>query len=216
LADETAAAAASSQTPQPQSQKMPPLGSFAPPSSAGNKESKKRPRPEKQTPIPAPAITEASAASGRNIPGVGPSNKRAKLTHKPMAVDAPAIEPTLTPVMPEPFAPPPSSVSNQEELAFFDRVKKYLGNRATFTEFLKLCNLFAQTILDRNTLYHKGSVFLAANPELMTFWKTFTGYEGHDEVITNRPAPPTGKVSLSNCRGYGPSYRLLPKRVSKA
>ncbi len=31
-------------------------------------------------------------------------------------------------------------------------------------------------------------------------------------VIENRVRPPTGRVMLSNCRGLGPSYRLLPKR----
>ena len=215
MLDEATAAAGAAQTPQPQNQKMPPLGSFAPPPSAGSKESKKRPRPDKQTPIPPPVTAESSALAGRNIPGVGPSNKRTKLS-KPTATDAPAIEPTLTPVMPEALAPPTSVVANQDELAFFERVKKFVGNRATFTDFLKLCNLFSQNIIDRNTLFQKGSVFLAANPELMAFWKTFTGFEGRDEIVDNRPEPPTGKVSLSNCRGYGPSYRLLPKRVRMA
>jgi histone deacetylase complex regulatory component SIN3 len=32
-------------------------------------------------------------------------------------------------------------------------------------------------------------------------------------LVDNIPAAPTGKVSLSNCRAHGPSYRLLPRRV---
>lgn len=37
-------------------------------------------------------------------------------------------------------------------------------------------------------------------------------FDSREDVVENRPEPPTGRVSLSNCRGYGPSYRLLPKR----
>jgi paired amphipathic helix protein Sin3a len=117
-------------------------------------------------------------------------------------------------MMPEPFPPRPASTSTSDEIAFFERVKKYLGNRSSMNEFLKLCNLFSQNIIDRNTLFHKGTQFIGANPDLLSFWKVFVGYDTQDLVIDNRPAPPTEKVSLSNCRGYGPSYRLLPKRVS--
>lgn len=56
-------------------------------------------------------------------------------------------------------------------------------------------------------------MFIGGNPDLMNWFRAFVGWEGHDEVIDNRPQPPTGRVSLSNCRGLGPSYRLLPKRV---
>lgn len=198
-------------------QKMPPLGSFAPPS-ASKENNKKRPRPDKQTPVPAPAVSEVPPPVMRAAPGAAPptsaNNKRAKLAHnKALTADAPAIEPTLTPILPEPLGPPTATTSNSDEIAFFEKVKKYLGNKTAFNEFLKVCNLFSQSIIDRNTVFHKGSVFFAANPELMGFWKAFLKYEPHDEVVDNRPAPPSGKVSLSNCRGYGPSYRLLPKRV---
>ncbi|KAJ0288069.1 hypothetical protein COL940_002211 [Colletotrichum noveboracense] len=205
------------QTPQPMgAQKMPPLGSFAPPS-ASKENNKKRPRPDKQTPVPAPAVSEVPPPVMRAAPGAAPptsaNNKRAKLAHnKALTADAPAVEPTLTPILPEPLGPPTATTSNSDEIAFFEKVKKYLGNKTAFNEFLKVCNLFSQSIIDRNTVFHKGSVFFAANPELMGFWKAFLKYEPHDEVVDNRPAPPSGKVSLSNCRGYGPSYRLLPKR----
>ncbi|UKZ75308.1 hypothetical protein TrVFT333_002986 [Trichoderma virens FT-333] len=103
-------------------------------------------------------------------------------------------------------------LSVPEEIAFFERVKKFLSNRSSMNEFLKLCNLFSQNIIDKNTLYHKGALFIGASPDLMAFWKAFVGVDSQDVVIDNRPAPPLEKVSLSNCRGYGPSYRLLPKR----
>lgn len=191
--------------------KMPPLGSFAPPASA-SKESKKRPRNEKQTPTPITFPVEAAAPTGSRV-GV-PASKKPKLAHgKGVASEAQAVEPTLTPVVPEPIPPPSAAAANPEELAFFDRVKKYLGNRTSMTEFLKLCNLFSQQIIDRDSLYHQGCNYLMANQELLSFWKTFLQYDPQDVVVDNVPAPPTGKVSLSNCRAFGPSYRLLPKRV---
>ncbi|KAI5467596.1 hypothetical protein BGZ63DRAFT_346820 [Mariannaea sp. PMI_226] len=203
-----------SQTPQPgarDGQKMPPLGSFAPPASA-SKDNKKRPRADKQSTPTGPVSTEPPAATRIPAPSVN-GNKRPKLNHavRPTG-ETSAVEPTLTPVLPEPCPPRSSSTSNQDEIAFFERVKKFLGNRSSMNEFLKLCNLFSQNIIDRNTLFHKGAQFIGSNPDLMNFWKNFVGVETQDVVIENRPAPPTDKVSLSNCRGYGPSYRLLPKR----
>jgi paired amphipathic helix protein Sin3a len=215
--EEAPGVAALISTPQPglrDGQKMPPLGSFAPPASA-SKDSKKRPRNDKQAPIPVPVIPEAANANNRIVPGAAPAgNKRAKLAHKPMTADVAAIEPTLTPIMPEPIGPSAAATSHQDEIAFFERVKKYLGNKTSFNEFLKICNLFSQSIIDRQTVYQKGSVFLAANPELLHFWKLFLNYEPKPILVDNRPAAPAEKVSLSNCRGYGPSYRLLPRRVS--
>ncbi|KAK1255128.1 hypothetical protein MKX08_009123 [Trichoderma sp. CBMAI-0020] len=210
---EDGTAAGSAHTPQPglrDGQKMPPLGSFAPPVSAG-KDTKKRPRTDKQTPTPGALLPEPPVATRippQNLNG----SKRPKLSHARGSGDAGSIEPTLTPVMPEPYPPRSPATSNQEEIAFFERVKKFLSNRSAMNEFLKLCNLFSQNIIDKNTLYHKGALFISANPELMTFWKAFVGVDSQDVVIDNRPAPPLEKVSLSNCRGYGPSYRLLPKR----
>lgn len=201
------------QTPQPamrDGQKMPPLGSFAPPASA-TKDNKKRPRADKQTVQPATVLAEATAAARLAPPAVN-GNKRPKLNHARPGGDNSAVEPTLTPVMPEPYPARSSSTSNQDEIAFFERVKKFLSNRSSMNEFLKLCNLFSQNIIDRNTLFHKGALFIGANPDLMNFWKSFVGVDTQDVIIDNRPAPPTEKVSLSNCRGYGPSYRLLPKR----
>jgi len=207
-------------TPQPShtiknDQKMPPVGNFAPPPSA-TKDNKKRPRNDKLPQAsPANAVVDSPALASRTIPSVGPANKRAKLNnHKTLVSGAPAIEPTLTPVLPGPMPPSSSANATEEEIGFFDKVKKYIGNRSTMNEFLKLCNMYSQSLIDTNDLVHKASQFIGGNQELMTFFKNFVGYEGLDELIENRPRPPSGKVSLSNCRGVGPSYRLLPRRVS--
>jgi Paired amphipathic helix repeat len=115
--------------------------------------------------------------------------------------------------MPEPLPPTSTSSATSEELAFFDRVKKYIGNKQTMNEFLKLCNLFSQDLIGKDVLVHKVSNFIGGNPDLINWFKQFVGYDGREEVIENQPKAPTGRVALSNCRGLGPSYRLLPKRV---
>jgi paired amphipathic helix protein Sin3a len=202
-------------TPQPRDgQKMPPLGSFAPPSSA-SKDNKKRPRAtDKQAANAGALLTEAAAANRAPQQQTSVNGaKRPKLSHARATADGAAVEPTLTPMMPEPYPPRSGSSSTMDEIAFFERVKKFLGNRNSMNEFLKLCNLFSQNIIDKDTLFHKGIQFIGANPDLVSFWKGFVGYTTENVVIDNRPEPPVDKVSLSNCRGYGPSYRLLPKRV---
>ena len=98
-----------------------------------------------------------------------------------------------------------------DDINFFERIKKYISNKQTFNEFLKLCNLFSQDLIDKNVLMHKASSFIGSNPELMSYFKNFIRYEGHDEFIENQPKVGVERVVLSNCRGFGPSYRLLPK-----
>lgn len=192
---------------------MPPVGNFAPPATTG-KETKKRPRNEKQAPAPAGATAEASISAVRGAPPPS-SNKRIKTTHtKGGAVDVAGVEPSLTPVLPEPLAPNAESVALPEDFNFFDKVKKFLNNKTATIEFMKLCNLFSQDLVDKNVYIHKASQFIGGHPELFNYLKHLIKWNGVDETIENRPEPPTGRVSLSNCRGYGPSYRLLPKRVS--
>lgn len=193
-------------------QKMPPVGNFAPPQSSTGKEvTKKRPRP--------PPAGENSRNSAGQLDNVrtnlaqGSGNKRLKTSNgKPAQVVSPAVSPTLTPAMPEPIPPTSTASVAPEEFAFFDRAKKFIGNKQTSNEFLKLCNLFSQDLIDKNVLVHKVSNFIGGNADLMEYFKNFIKWEGNNEVIENRPKMPSGRVSLSNCRGLGPSYRLLPKR----
>jgi paired amphipathic helix protein Sin3a len=192
--------------------KMPPVGNFAPPASA-SKESKKR-RPEKAVAAVAPTSSDQAQTSALRgtLSAVPSANKRAKLSHKPSAADSAFIEPTLTPVMPEPLGPTPLAVSAQDDFAFFEKVKKHIGNRTATTEFLKLLNLWNQDLITKDVLIYKANQFMGGNPELLSSLRALVKHDSVDEVIENRPEPPTGRVSLSNCRGFGPSYRLLPKR----
>lgn len=139
--------------------------------------------------------------------------QRAKQAPKP-ASDQPPVSPTLVPALPEPIPPTSSSIATSEELGFFDRVKKTIGNKNTMNEFLKLCNLFSQDLIDRATLVHRARNFIGSNPDLFKWFQTWVGHGDQDDVIIeNKARIPNGRIALSNCRGLGPSYRLLPKRV---
>jgi len=139
--------------------------------------------------------------------------QRAKVEQaKPAAPEVPPVSPSLVPSLPSPMPPSKDAGSISEQLAFFDRVKKFVANKSTFNEFLKLLNLFTQDMIDKKTLMHKVYSFIGGNPELVTWFKNFIQYDGRDDVIENEPRMPGDKVVLSNCRGLGPSYRLLPKR----
>ena len=131
---------------------------------------------------------------------------------KPAAPEAPQVDPSLVPALPTPIAPSKDQASTAEGIAFFDRVKKYISNRQVYNEFLKLCNLFNQEIIDRDLLLYKAHNFIGSNADLMNYMRHWLAREKVDKTIENAARIPSGKVVLSNCRGLGPSYRLLPKR----
>lgn len=218
----SASAAAQSQTPN-RDVKMPPLGQFNVKDSG--KESKKRRGGPGATnvlgaPVSGPSTTVETARTtdmqSNRAPSIqaGGVNKRAKVHHtKPTQGDTQAISPTLVPALPEPIPPTFSLTPNQEEFAFFDRVKKFIGNKQTFNEFLKLCNLYSTDLIDRNVLVKRAAGFIGSNPELMSWFKRFMHIEDpEDKVIDLKPKQESGVVNLSHCRSLGPSYRLLPKR----
>ncbi|KAF2146905.1 uncharacterized protein K452DRAFT_72479 [Aplosporella prunicola CBS 121167] len=206
------------QTPRNEqgSGRLPPVGNFAPTPSA-NRDNKRK-RGERQgtvtganaMPTSIPVETSAVRTGFAHGPG---GSKRAKQQHggKTVVADAPAVSPTLTPALPEPLPPTTSLAATQDELAFFDRVKKFIGNKNTMNEFLKLCNLFSQDLIDKNLLLHRAQSFIGGNPELYNWFRKFLGYDGKDEPMENQPKPPSGRVALANCRGLGPSYRQLPR-----
>lgn len=120
---------------------------------------------------------------------------------------------TLVPGIPEPVPPCAMAKTSTltEELAFFDKVKRAIGNKQTYNEFLKMLNLFSQDIIDKDTLVERVDVFLGdAHADLLSWFKQFVGYEEktqHIEDITFKKH----QIELSLCKAYGPSYRQLPK-----
>lgn len=208
-----------SQTPN-RDVKMPPLGQFNVKDSAKDGKKRRGPGAPSSTlgSLPGPSAPEAARMGdpqGRpQALQVGNANKRAKVHHpKPSQADAPSVSPTLIPALPEPIPPSNSLTPTQEEFAFFDRVKKYIGNKSTFSEFLKLCNLYSTDLIDRQVLVKRAAGYIGSHPELFAWFKRFMHVEEpEDKIIEIKPKQSPGIVNLSHCRSLGPSYRLLPKR----
>ncbi|KAL4803023.1 hypothetical protein BDV18DRAFT_146116 [Aspergillus unguis] len=207
-----------SQTPN-RDVKMPPLGNFNVKDSG--KDGKKR-RNGSGAPGLGSSVGPAGGVDARMLDAqagrgqamaAGSANKRAKVHHTKPQGDAPMVSPTLVPALPEPVQPTFSLTPTQEEFAFFDRVKKYIGNKQTFSEFLKLCNLYSTDLIDRHVLVKRAAGYIGSNPELMAWFKRFMHVEEpEDKIIELKPKSEPGIVNLSHCRSLGPSYRLLPKR----
>ncbi|KAK4519608.1 uncharacterized protein ATC70_009845 [Mucor velutinosus] len=95
-----------------------------------------------------------------------------------------------------------------EEAEFFEKVKTYIGNKATYNAFLKVLNLFSQQIVDQNVLVSRVESFIGGNTELFEWFKSLVGYDGTDQVIENMPRM---QPVTKNAGGCGPSYRHVPK-----
>lgn len=212
---------AQAQTPRPTA-KMPPMGQFDPPSTS--KENKKRRAPPgqllqtSQGASAADSLAVGTAANNRLGPvQVGNASKRTKLQHtKPTPTEQQqpqfVASPTLIPALPEPLPPISSLASSQDEFAFFDRVRKVLGNKGQYAEFLKLVNVFTQDLIDKYVLFDRMNSFIGSHPELLNWFAKFIGIEPQEEVIEGKVAAESGRVNLSHCRMLGPSYRKLPDK----
>ncbi|ODV89930.1 hypothetical protein CANCADRAFT_1662 [Tortispora caseinolytica NRRL Y-17796] len=169
--------------------RLPPVGNFAPPVLAG-KEKKRR---------ASEYTTDSQTAANR-------SNKRRQVK------DA-SISPNLIPSLPVPLAPSPPPLptgATSEEISFFDRAKKFIGNKQTYNEFLKVLNLFTNDLIDKNTLVERVDGFLGGNKELVDWFKRFVGYTVSPLEIENFPGK-KHRLELSFCKAEGPSYRQLPR-----
>jgi paired amphipathic helix protein Sin3a len=133
----------------------------------------------------------------------------------------------------------PQTLASPDEVAFFDKVKKYIDDKVTYHEFLKLINLFVQDMIDMRTLYERAELFIGNSPEVWTMFRRMIGVDdvgnlgpkpnsaqagygfggmiGVDAMVAeNVPMLERSKPDLSSSKvkSYGPSYRKLPKSVS--
>lgn len=135
---------------------------------------------------------------------------------------------------------PNGNLACPDEIAFFERVKKYIEHKDTYHEFLKLLNLFVQDIIDAKRLVERASLFIGESGEI---WNQFRGLIGDDQagrggvqgiggqyglngsggilgagagldgVLENTLSVDRPRVDLNSCKSYGASYRKLPKAV---
>ena len=110
-------------------------------------------------------------------------------------------------------------MASVDEVAFFDRVKKHMDDRATYLDFLKLLNLYTQDVIDMRTLVDRAALFLGGQPELFAAFKSLVGYdmgkhgwlENEDPVLENVPALERERIDLNTQKVCGTSYRKLPE-----
>lgn len=120
------------------------------------------------------------------------------------------LDPSIVPVVPEPTEPIEDNLTLMEETTFFEKAKKFIGNKQVYTEFLKVLNLFSQDIIDINELVDKVENFLGGQPDLFNWFKNFVGYQDKPKIIENI-VHEKHKLDLDLCEAYGPSYKKLPK-----
>ncbi|KAI7878718.1 uncharacterized protein EV154DRAFT_524921 [Mucor mucedo] len=110
-----------------------------------------------------------------------------------------------------PFDPVRPSVS-AEEIELFERIRKHIGNKPSYEEFLKTLNLYTQQILDLNGLVEQVAIFIGNNKELFDWFKSSVGYEPQEHPI-EKPTHPLPKPDLAHCKttDQSPSYRCVPK-----
>lgn len=107
----------------------------------------------------------------------------------------------------------PNQRGTREEMEFFEKVKRSIGNMTTYNEFLKILNLFSQEIVDSKALIARVEPFIGKSPDLFNWFKKFVKYEDND-VIYNIPAD-RPDLDLKACRKSGHSYRKLPKNLPR-
>ncbi|OJA08986.1 hypothetical protein AZE42_08058 [Rhizopogon vesiculosus] len=81
----------------------------------------------------------------------------------------------------KPKQPPlPPSLLPPDDTHFFDRVKRALGNRDTYNEFLKLVNLFTQELIDTARLVREARNYLG-DSDLMRQFRDILGWDDRRE-----------------------------------
>lgn len=109
----------------------------------------------------------------------------------PNGVPAP-VQPIILPHALRPHGPKTQlqAMISSEELSLFDRIKKYIDDKATYHEFLKLLNLYTAEIIDMPTLLEKAFLFIGGNDEIFGLFREFVGeqdgfVEGEEWPIDN-------------------------------
>lgn len=103
------------------------------------------------------------------------------------------LPPTNNQPAPNQHLPPPKKraragrsdkPNTMEEIDFFERCKRVIGNKSVYNEFLKILNLFSQEIIESKVLIERVEPFLGKSPELFDWFKKFVKYEDEDIICT--------------------------------
>lgn len=128
------------------------------------------------------------------------------------------------------------TLASPDEVAFFDKVKKFIDDKVVYHEFLKLINLFVQDMIDTKTLLDRAQLFIGDSPEVWATFQKVVGVDGEGRMPPN-PASIQGgygfggmigidnlmventpmldrikpDMNLASANQVGPSYRQLPR-----
>ncbi|GAA98485.1 uncharacterized protein L969DRAFT_88610 [Mixia osmundae IAM 14324] len=206
-------------------------------SASAHRQKSDGPPPAKKKRSARPAGSQLEDAKGR------PRKRKPPTTAMPQE-PMPLPEPLYAPPLPTRTMPPAYNLSNYgvqlphhlpiippvpppieaDESSFFERVAKWIDDKKTYHDFLKLLNLFAQDLIDLPALVSRAYLFLGQNPDL---WAQFRGIVGWNDgyagpgrvlqetgewVITNVPTADTSwtDAGQADSAKFGPSYRKLP------
>ncbi|KAI9255096.1 hypothetical protein BDA99DRAFT_485496 [Phascolomyces articulosus] len=99
-----------------------------------------------------------------------------------------------------------------EEVELFEQIRKHIGNKPSYEEFLKTLNLYTQQIIDADGLMKQVEGFLGSDRELFDWFKSVVAVDLKDQVI-ERPSVIVPKPDLNHCPTVdnSPSYRLVSK-----
>jgi paired amphipathic helix protein Sin3a len=86
----------------------------------------------------------------------------------------------------------PQTLASPDEVAFFDKVKKFIDDKYTYHEFLKLINLFTQDMLDTKGLVERAEQFIGQSGEI---WTTFKKMVLADDAGNVPPNPTSAQVT---------------------
>ncbi|ODV95612.1 hypothetical protein PACTADRAFT_50307 [Pachysolen tannophilus NRRL Y-2460] len=177
------------------SMQLPPVGNFPPPSAGGGMN-----QPPTKDRKKKGSITSSNEIATSDIRG--PPIQTSKRGRKENAQRAMEV------IQDQEYQSKNSTLS--EEIGFFDKVKKAIGNKQTYNEFLKMINLYSQEIIDKDTLIERVEGFIGPYKDLFDWFKHFVGFEDTPMNIENVTFK-KHQLELSLCKSCGPSYRLLPK-----
>jgi len=112
----------------------------------------------------------------------------------------------------------------QEELAFFDRAKRFLDQREAYEDFLKLLSLYTKDILGIKDLVVKVDELFNGDMDLCTQFRKLIEWDDvrdgqgmggveHGPPGSLRMGPPEALSAAPVDDGLGPSYRRCPDSV---
>jgi paired amphipathic helix protein Sin3a len=109
---------------------------------------------------------------------------------------------------------PPATMitASPDDVQMIDKIRKHINNKTTYTELIKLLNLYNQDAITSAYALHRLQSFIGNNAEIMNWLKNLLGEDDTEQVVSNTSRPLNTRISLSRCRSYGPSYRRLPKQ----